>query len=945
MAATRFFSNYPGTDLAEMAAQLLHATVPPEQWARTVMFVPTRRATLTLRDAIRAQVHGRTLLLPRIFSLADIGAELLGLLGPAALPAITAIAPAMPNAVRHYLLTLQVMRFEEQRGGRASLEHAMQLADYLADLQDRCTRAQVALTPESLQQLFPGDYAEHWQQSLAFLNIVGEQWPLIEAVHEQVTQAAHEVQVLQTLRAAWQQTAPDYPVIAVGSTGSQPATAQLLATIAALPQGAVILPGLDPRMQSDAWAQITPAHPYFHIKNLLESTGTSLAEVTALGEATAHCSIWLEALCRIESMQDWKQRAVPPQAYAHMRIVPCQHAEEEARSIALILREGLEVPGEGRIALITPDESLMARVDAHLAQFGLQANRTSHGTLAQSAAGSVLVALLACMATPESSRALVALLRHPAVQLGSDAAAWQNWLDLFDRAARGVPTHRVGTMPYVPAALRDTDAYCQLVPFMARVAELARASHTPSAWATHLQELLAQLQPVQVPGHEALADALVGLEAADILGKIDSYAMEALLQRALEAPWRGPQFAAHPRLFMLTPVEARLQCFARVVLGNMQERVWPGLYGQSPWMNLAQQQQLGLPGAEEHAALMAHDVLVQASADEVFLTYPEREGGSPVARSRYIERLVTLLAANHAGKDACISHHYQKLAMALHASAEFAPNEPPRPTPVQRPERLRVSVLDKLFTDPFSIYAEAILGLRALKDLDAEPEARDFGTLAHKAIQQLAEHWTEYAESPSPEQISAWAEQVLAPYAARPAVQLFWRRRLVAALHYVNAQEMQRRPNLLRVLSEEPVEYMLSMGPQGALTLHGRMDRLEQGDDAATLVDHKTGKAPTLAEMQDGRAVQLLAYAWLLGEQGTPPSALEYWGLPSGKRAGQIVQLPWDAETQAALITPLKDALAQLLDPATPLLARPNAQAERFENDYDGISRYDEWAG
>ncbi|PZP84977.1 MAG: hypothetical protein DI582_07265 [Azospirillum brasilense] len=945
MAAMRFFSNYPGTDLAEMAAQLLHATVPAEQWARTVMFVPTRRATLTLRDAIRRQAEGRTLLLPRIFSLADIGAELLGLLGPAALPAITAIAPAMPNAVRHYLLTLQVMRFEEQRGGRASLEHAMQLADYLADLQDRCTRAQVALTPETLQQLFPGDYAEHWQQSLAFLNIVGEQWPLIESVHEQVTQAAHEVQVLQTLSAAWQHTPPDYPVIAVGSTGSQPATAQLLGTIAGLLQGAVILPGLDPRMQAQAWAQITPAHPYFHIKNLLESTGTALGEVTALGEGGAHCSIWLEALCRIEAMQEWKQRPVAPQAYAHVRIVPCQHAEEEARSIALILREGLETPGEGRIALITPDESLMARVDAHLAQYGLQANRSSHGTLAQSAAGSVLVALLACMEAPESSRALVALLRNPAVQLGRDVTAWRGWLDAFDHAVRGVPTHRVGSLPHVPALLRESDAYRQLAPFMARVAELARTSHTPSAWATHLQELLAQLQPAAVPGHEALGDALAGLEAADMLGSIDSYAMEALLQRALEAPWRGPQFAAHPRLFMLTPVEARLQCFARVVLGNMQERVWPGLYGQSPWMNLAQQQQLGLPGAEEHAALMAHDVLVQASAGEVFLTYPEREGGSPVARSRYIERLVTLLSASGAGKDACITHHYQKLAMALHASARFEPNEPPRPTPAQRPARLRVSALDKLFTDPFSIYAEAVLGLRALNELDAEPEARDFGTLAHKAIQQLAEYWTAHGQSPSPEQISAWAAQVLAPYDARPAVQLFWRRRLIAALQFVNAQEVQRRAAGLQVMSERPIEGAVALAADTALQLHGRMDRLEQAGDSITVVDYKTGKAPTLAEMQDGRAVQLLAYAWLLGEQGTPPSALEYWGLPSGKRAGQIVQLPWDAAMQETLITPLKHAMAQLMDPATPLLARPHAQAERFENDFDGISRYDEWAG
>ena len=39
--------------------------------------------------------------------------------------------------------------------------------------------------------------------------------------------------------------APLAPVIAAGSTGSVPATAALLAVIAGLPQGAVVLPGLD----------------------------------------------------------------------------------------------------------------------------------------------------------------------------------------------------------------------------------------------------------------------------------------------------------------------------------------------------------------------------------------------------------------------------------------------------------------------------------------------------------------------------------------------------------------------------------------------------------------------------------------------------------------------------------------------------------------------------
>ena len=46
------------------------------------------------------------------------------------------------------------------------------------------------------------------------------------------------------------------PVIAAGSTGSIPATAELIATIAHLPHGAVVLPGLDTDLDADAWRMI-----------------------------------------------------------------------------------------------------------------------------------------------------------------------------------------------------------------------------------------------------------------------------------------------------------------------------------------------------------------------------------------------------------------------------------------------------------------------------------------------------------------------------------------------------------------------------------------------------------------------------------------------------------------------------------------------------------------
>ena len=75
---------------------------------------------------------------------------------------------------------------------------------------------------------------------------------------------------------------PRYPFIAAGSTGSIPATAELLGVIARLDHGAVILPGLDTEMDKASWDALTPQHAQFGLKQLLETLKADRGEVELL---------------------------------------------------------------------------------------------------------------------------------------------------------------------------------------------------------------------------------------------------------------------------------------------------------------------------------------------------------------------------------------------------------------------------------------------------------------------------------------------------------------------------------------------------------------------------------------------------------------------------------------------------------------------------------------
>ena len=87
------------------------------------------------------------------------------------------------------------------------------------------------------------------------------------------------------------------PVIAAGSTGSVPATADLLVTIAHLPRGAVILPGLDHRLDGESWAGIetSPQHPQYGMKELLEKIGVECADVPDLPGVQVRTTIWQDS--------------------------------------------------------------------------------------------------------------------------------------------------------------------------------------------------------------------------------------------------------------------------------------------------------------------------------------------------------------------------------------------------------------------------------------------------------------------------------------------------------------------------------------------------------------------------------------------------------------------------------------------------------------------------
>jgi ATP-dependent helicase/nuclease subunit B len=459
-----------------------------------------------------------------------------------------------------------------------------------------------------------------------------------------------------------------------------------------------------------------------------------------------------------------------------------------------------------------------------------------------------------------------------------------------------------------------------------------------------MEQLLRTFAMLQLEAwsHHSINEIEEALAQADIFEAIDVRGFATLLEQQLQQPTRSPTISAHPRVMMLTPVEARLLACDRVILATMTADRWPGRAPQSPWLNQSQQEALGLPGYAQHVALAAQDLVTLSTASEVYYTYAQREGGQPTETSPFLEKLAAYYALHGIDASAHTADHYRHWANTLDASDAFTPSTPPMPHPVAalRPKHLKVTALDRLFSDPYSIYAEYILKLKEREPFDAELEPKDFGSLAHHAIQALCDYWQQHQRPMTESERQAYLEQLLEPYATRPAVQHFWHKRLEQALQFINHQETQRRASLTQVLSEQPVRAEIA-----GLELEGRIDRLEYTATGIRIIDYKTGTAPSAKHIREGKAAQLLAYALILTSQQAKLESLEYWQLPKANAEGVIHAAEYDGDWVEAHRSALERALTQLSDPHTPLLARPIPHSSHYESPYDGISRYDEWAG
>ena len=974
-AKPRGFGIPPGADFAKAVSDGLksaYASRPPEELGDVHIFANAGRMG---RRLVECFTDGAPRLLPRIALVSDVFP-----LVPEA-PIEAALSP-LERTLEMARLIAPLLASPEAPAPQSSL---FDLADSLVALLDEMHTEGVAL--DAVLDLDVTAGPRHWAQLKQFLGIVGA---YLDATHATGRDpAARQRLATKYLIERWERDPPKTPVLIVGSTGSRGTTFELMQAVAKLPQGAVVLPGFDDHMPGPVWTRLqndTPPqedHPQYRYAKFLETCGLDPRDVIvwpAVSPDPARNALISLSLRPAPVTDQWRQDSAD-----HGDLVPVTHnmtmiaapdPTSEAGAIAVAMRQAIE-DGK-RVALITPDRTLSRRVTAALLRWSITPDDSAGMPLSLSPPGRLLRQVAAMMRHAVSPGDLVALLRHPLVRTGGDDRGehtlWTNALDLALRED-GAP-HVSGD--FVTKQGENDDLKAAWCAWVSRITvELEMPSEAPLATFARRQcEISEMLSGGGGVGSGELWEKEAGEAARSVMDRFSGIAdsngtfLQAdytrLFDAALNAENVRATEASRPDVVILGTLEARVANADVVILGGLNEGIWPPAPTPDPWLSRGMREATGLLSPERQVGLSAHDFQQAIGAETVILSRARRNEDAEPVPSRWVSRLTNLLEGVEPqnGPEALRrmvskGDRFLAAAAALDAPGNDTPPAPrPAPAPPShlRPKTLSVTTVEKLIRDPYWIYARHVLRLRPLPDLTPQPNAALRGQVFHKIMELFVNELRETGMRAEQHRFLEIADATLEALVPWLATRRLWKGHLTEVSEHLVGAEHVRSGWSQNIATEVKGRLELS-GTDFVITGEAdRIDKIEVG--RLFIYDYKSGSIPTAKQIKQFNPQILIE--GLMAEHGAfdgvSPAPADRAAYISLGRSGSATEIEladnvitktrpeeradFGMSTIAAELETLLTAYAQ---ESRGYASRRAMERMRFEGDFDHLARFGEW--
>ncbi len=976
-----------------LAAYLLRETQgKPELLTRYRLLLPTRRTCRVMRETFLALTEGNALLLPQMSALGDVDEEELSLMVFGESGAFLDVPASISPLKRQIMLARLILAMPDFAQG---MEHALRLARALSRFIDQVIVEDLEFS--ELHKIVPEEFSEHWQITLDFLRIISEAWPEILKENNVIDAAAHRNLMLHSLSQHWQENPPKQHIIAAGSSGSIPAAAELLRTISGLENGMVILPGLDQNMDEKSWGYISETHPQHSIKQLLQRIGVERPAVQKLNEmeedkgGDLRHKLASAMMLPAQTTRQWQRFARDNDLEAMtsgLEYYECATQSEEAGLIAMIMREALEE--ETRIcALVTPDRGLARRVKAFCKRWNIEVDDSAGINLAETPQGKLVILCLEAICQKFDPVALLSVLKSSLCRFGYRKEDVRHFTNVIEkellRQGKVITNHAlfidiVQKDERLPEDIKGfvTDFYEAINPLIEIIqsGQFINIEHILKAHIAVL-EALARGEDEKDEENSAFWAGDAGrqmarffaqlLENAHLLqdGSFEDYIN--ILAALLRDVTLRVAYGLHPRLLILGQLEARLTKADVVILGGLNEGVWPPEAGHDPWMSRPMRKEFGLPAQGQMIGFAAHDFVQGFCSARVVMTRAQKVAGAPTLPSRWLNRLDAILQAGDMGLEGLSKRPYLAWFNMLDR-AQAVPCERPRPCPplAVRPTSISVTKVDGWLRDPYSIYLHYVLRLRKLYPLRQDNDAVLKGTLLHAVLDLFTQYYPAALPENAQDDFLGFVRTVMGERGVSNDFVQAWWPRLTRIAKWVIDNETSWRENARFVASEVRGNIDLEVDGQ-PFNLHGIADRIDRMSDGRyAIIDYKSGGYFSAKKLAAADLSQLPLEALILenggfdgrgfgraeqndnkaiGVSDGSVSYLGYWKISGAQDAGEIICIKGDiSETVETAKAGLEELVRTYRDETVPYYCLPDTSRLPRYYDYELISRLKEWS-
>jgi ATP-dependent helicase/nuclease subunit B len=952
------------------------------------ILLPTRRGGRVLRENFLKLSEGKPLILPTITTIGDIEEEELSLSALPLSQSILDLPPAIAPLRRQILLAKTIQKLDQQTNtAQRRFDQHMSLAKLLGQFMDQIYTEELNFS--ALQNLVPEEFADHWNITLDFLGILSEHWPQILAEEGVIDVAQRRVRLIRALQTHWQEAPPQTPVIAAGTTGSIPAVADLLGTIATCPKGAVILPGFDFNSENDDWNTLTETHPQYGFKHLLERLGQERTSVKLWPDTQEKQIVTRHILTKeitrpeqtsskwINFSQNDDARNSILSTLQNLQYFECDSTHDEATLISLMARETLE-SDDKTLAVITPDRTLARRISTQCLKWGIIVDDTAGYSILHSLPATFMMSTITSICNSHSPVSLLTMLKHKLcsfstndvihfldhrvvrgqkpsagfdgikkrlydltkpsasgyIAISEDDALYQDTLSFLDNLQ---PIFSI-----VDSDLNNKKPFKVLLLNHIKICEtLSGYPDTPALWMGETGENLSLALSHLIDHAGSIPDVTV-----------HEYAV--LLKTYLKEQTIRPNQGVHPRIHIMGQLEARMIQADKIVLAGLNEGTWPADSAQDPWMSRPMRKDFGLPSPERSIGLAAHDFIQGLSHRNVVLTRSKTQDNTPTVPARWLQRMDTVLQSCGTSLSALSDGPYLSWVKDLHSADTTTSARRPAPKPPlhKRPRSLSVTAIETWLKDPYSIFARYVLNLKKLDPLEAQSQAAERGQFIHALFDQFVREHPKTMPENATTILYDMAQELFPDYFQDTQNQLTFWPRIERLISWFVETETHWRNDATPFLTESQGETMLNAA-HAPFRLKARADRIDRMRDGSfSILDYKTGSGLTKSGIINGQNPQLILEGLILQKQGfewsepSDLSALSYWIVTGGKEKGKII-----TESSKNLVDHVACAEQSLIrlidvfdDEETPYYSLPNMKNTPRFNDYEHLARASEWA-